>query len=185
MSKRIRTDKVSNDQKSASHAKKLKIFSGAHTDFESMLQAHAFFKVNNKELCDDLVQETFIKTWVYLANEGKIHLMKPFLYHVLNCLIIDEYRKQKPFSLDLLLENGYEPEAQKTSRIIDVYDGALAAELIEKLPLTYRKIMYMRYMRELSVSEVSLITGMSKNAVAVKAFRGLEKLRILYKHEGE
>ena len=54
------------------------------------------------------MQDTFIKTWNYLAREGKIDLMKPFLYHILNCLIIDEYRRHKNFSLDALMSDGFD-----------------------------------------------------------------------------
>lgn len=40
---------------------------------------------------------------------GKIDAMKAFLYHILNNLIVDEYRKRKTVSLDLLLEKGFDP----------------------------------------------------------------------------
>ena len=76
----------------------------AHHDYEKGLNARAFFKVSNKALGEDLVQDTFIKTWSYLVKGGKIEIMKAFLYHVLNHLVIDEYRKHKIQSLDALLE---------------------------------------------------------------------------------
>jgi len=34
--------------------------------------------------------------------------------------------------------------------------------------------------RDLSLQEISLITGRSKNSIAVQAHRGLEKLRVIY-----
>lgn len=153
----------------------------AHKDFEKGLKTHAFFRTNDKAVSDDLVQETFTKTWKYLLREGKVSLMKPFLYHILNCLIIDEYRKHKSLSLDTLLEQGFEPSSFDFNRILDLYDAQLAADLIEKLPLTYRKIMYMRYIQELTLPEISRITGKNKNTVAVQTHRGLEKLKVLYK----
>lgn len=144
------------------------------------LRTHAFFRVSDEEISNDLVQETFTKTWNYLIREGKIELMKPFLYHVLNCLIIDEYRKHKHASLDVLLDAGFEPSSYDFARIFDIYDGKLAVELIEELPLTYRKVMFMRYVQELSLPEIANITGYSKNTVAVRTHRGLEKLKVLY-----
>ena len=38
----------------------------------------------------------------------------------------------------------------------------------------------MRYVRDMSLQEISLLTGQSKNAVAVQVHRGLEKLKLLY-----
>ncbi len=61
----------------------------AHHDFDKGLNARAFFKVNNRAISKDLVQDTFIKTWIYLVKGGKIDIMKAFLYHVLNNLIVD------------------------------------------------------------------------------------------------
>jgi len=38
----------------------------------------------------------------------------------------------------------------------------------------------MRYVKDLSLKEISLITGQSTNATAVQIHRGLEKLKLLY-----
>ncbi|PIR60956.1 MAG: hypothetical protein COU68_01975, partial [Candidatus Pacebacteria bacterium CG10_big_fil_rev_8_21_14_0_10_45_6] len=76
----------------------------AHRDFAKAMNSYSYFKVHNHSTSDDLVQDTFIKTWSYLARGGKIDLMKAFLYHVLNNLIIDEYRKRKNLSLDSLMD---------------------------------------------------------------------------------
>ncbi len=133
-------------------------------------------------LSEDLVQNTFLKTWVYLVRGGKIDLMKAFLNHVLNGLIIDEYRKKKPVSLDILLSGGFEPSTDDYKRGADINDGRSALLLIGKLPKKYQKVMRMRYMYDLSLVEMSAITGESKNTMSVQAHRGLEKLKVLYAH---
>jgi len=152
----------------------------AHVDNVKRMNSYAFFKVNNHETGQDLVQDTFMKTWKYLVNGGKINLMKPFLYHVLNQLIIDEYRKHKTSSLDIILEKGFEPGSDPTERVYNVFDGKAALLLIRYLPAKYEKVMRMRYMQDLSLKEIALITGQSQNAVAVQAHRGLVKLKVLY-----
>ena len=38
----------------------------------------------------------------------------------------------------------------------------------------------MKYLQDLSISEIAIITGTSKNNVAVQEHRGLEKLKMLY-----
>lgn len=159
-----------------------KILTVAHQDFEKGLRSHAFFKVNNHDVSGDLVQDTFIKTWAYLVKGGKIEIMKAFLYHVLNNLIVDEYRKRKTSSLEVLLEKGFEPSSDDSERLTNVLDGKVAILLIKKLPEKYQKVMKMRYIQLLSLKEISLITGQSKNTVAVQAHRGLEKLKLLYNH---
>ena len=160
-----------------------RLLSDAHHDFSRSLVSHAFYKLQNQPLSDDLVQETFMKTWKYLAKEGKIDVMKSFLYHILNNLIVDEYRKRKSVSLDVLLEKGYEPSTDGRERLINMLDGKTAILLIARLPTKYQKIMRMRYVQDLSLQEMTLITGTSKKTLAVQLHRGLQKLRLLYEHE--
>ncbi len=157
------------------------VLTDAHTEFEKGLLKHARFRIFDGEACDDLVQDTFLKTWVYLVKEGKINLMKPFLYHVLNCLIIDKYRKKKSESLDGLLKNGFELEENELERTINLIDGQAAISLIETLPKAYQKIMSLRYIDDFSLTEIARETGLTKNLVAVKTHRGMEKLREIYK----
>lgn len=156
------------------------VLSTAHHDYGRKLNLYAFFKVHNQAASDDLVQETFLKTWKYLVKGGKIELMRAFLYHILNNLIIDEYRKHKTSSLDDLMEKGFEPKTEATDSLLNVLGGKVAFLLTKQLPEKYQKIIRMRYRQDLLLKEISLITGQSKNAVAVQIHRGLKKLKVLY-----
>lgn len=157
------------------------VLTTAHHDYEKGLNIHAFFKTHNHATGEDLVQDTFIKTWSYLARGGKIDIMKAFLYHVLNNLIVDQYRKHKTTSLDSLLEKGFEPSSGDPARLFNILDGKAALILIQRLPLSYQKVMRMKFIQDLSLKEMSLITGQSKNTIAVQIHRGLKKLKLLSK----
>lgn len=156
--------------------------SAAHHDYYKKLSTHAYFKVHDRATSEDLVQDTFLKTWSYLVRGGKIEVMKSFLYHILNNLIVDEYRKHSTSSLDVLLEKGYEPSTDYSDRLVDALDGKAALVLILRLPEKYQKVMRMRYTQNLSLAEMALITGQSKNSMAVQLHRGLIKLKQLYAH---
>ena len=166
-----------------SHKKILqhKALTDAHHDFQKGLTSHALYKVHDRLLGQDLVQQTFTKTWSYLIKGGKIDVMKSFLYHVLNHLIIDEYRKNKPASLEVFFEKGYgELDTESSEKLFDTLDGKKALLLINQLPEKYQNIMHMLYVQDLSLKEISLQTNQSKNAVTVQIHRGLEKLKVLY-----
>ena len=150
--------------------------------YNEILLSHARRKVSDVEIGEDLVQETYIKTYNYLVNGGKIEKMKTFLYQVLNNLIIDQYRKRKDDSLDFMFEShGFDPSFDETEKIFDKFEGENAFLLIEELPENYKQIMKMRYVEDLSLDEISLITGKTKNTVSVNLNRDLEKLRDAYK----
>lgn len=161
-------------------SKQQEMLSVAHEDYGKKLNSYAFFRVSSRAISEDLVQDTFRKTWSYLVKGGKVDVMKSFLYHVLKDLIIDEYRKRKSSSLDALMEKGFEPGEDNSQRLINVLDGKQAILLISQLPEKYQKIMKMRYVQDLSLKEMSLITGQSKKTLAVQVHRGLAKLKELY-----
>ncbi|MDP3954553.1 MAG: hypothetical protein Q8Q06_04015 [bacterium] len=43
----------------------------AHQNHEKELKLYSFFKVHDSALSEDLVQETFLKTWKYLVKGGE------------------------------------------------------------------------------------------------------------------
>lgn len=116
------------------------LLSDAYHNYEKGLNIHAFFKLQDHAVGEALVQDTFLKTWRYLLRGGKVDLMKAFLYHILNDLIVDEYRKKKTSSLDVLLEKGFEPaNTVDFKNLFNVLDGKAALLLIERLPVKYQK----------------------------------------------
>jgi RNA polymerase sigma factor (sigma-70 family) len=159
------------------------ILTKAHLEFGKGLSKYAMFKINNQVMSEDMVQTTFLKTWTYLVKGGKVDLMKAFLYHILNNLIIDEYRKRKVGSLDDLMEKGFEPGTDESERVVNILDGKRALLLIKLLPKKYIRTMNMRHVELLSIEEISKAVGQSKNTVTVQLHRGLEKLKVLYKKQ--
>lgn len=158
----------------------------AHHDHHKSLNAYAFFKLSDTVLGQDLVQDTFVKTWNYLMKKGEIKGMKSFLYHVLNNLIVDEYRKRKrsTVSLDVLLENGFSPDPDagdsEAKRNQNISDGKGVLLLIQNLPETYQQVIRMRYEQDLSLKEISELLGESENTISVRVHRGVQKLKSLY-----
>lgn len=151
----------------------------AHKDNEYGLLRHALYKTNNSEMSQDLVQTTFLKTLGYLQRGGKIDFMRSFLNHILNDLIIDEYRKKKTVSLDVLLENGFQLGFSDFERNMNILDGKEIILLTSQLSKKYELVIRLRYLKGLSLKETALITGQSENTVAVQAHRGLAKLKEL------
>jgi RNA polymerase sigma-70 factor (ECF subfamily) len=110
--------------------------------------------------------------------------MRAFLYHALNGLIIDEYRKQKPISLDALTEGGLELEAINSENIFNIIDGKALTLLIKKLPEKYRSVITMRFVEELTLKEISAIAHQSQNTTSAQVHRSLFKLKMLYATTG-
>lgn len=157
-----------------------RLFTIAYNEYKKGLNKHSLFKVNNVALSENLVQDTFLKTWKYIVKGGQVNTMKAFLYHVLNGLIIDEYRKRKTVSLDSLVEKGFEPKEDDAENIFNIIDSKRAVLMIALLPKKYQQLMRMKYVQNMSLEEISDATHQSKNTAAVQISRGLVMLKKIY-----
>ncbi|MEA2715166.1 MAG: hypothetical protein QOG91_194 [Candidatus Parcubacteria bacterium] len=155
----------------------------AYHDHADALFRFCLYKLSDREQAKDLLQETFVRAWQFLSRDGTVDNFKAFLYKIMSNLIIDEYRKRKPVdSLETLQVAGFDPPFDDTDRWFDSIDGAQAVELLKKIPEPYGQAVFLRYVEELSLSEISAITGERENTIAVHIHRGLEKLKMLFKH---
>jgi len=149
----------------------------AHAD---ALFRFAYFHVSDKETAADLVQDTFLETWNYLAKSEEIENVKAFLYHVLRNKIIDHYRKHKTRSLDEIAENGIDFPDDKASTAIETQaETSHVLRLLKKMEDKYKEPVLLRYIEGLGVKEIAGIIGETENNTSVLIHRGLEQLKSL------
>lgn len=160
-----------------------KEFLKAYDQNADALFRQCFFKVHDREIAKDILQDTFAKTWDYIGKGNTILNMRAFLYRTLNNLVIDHYRKKKAVSLDAMGEEGFTPEAPEGISAHDRFEGEKALILLNELPEIYRDALVMRYVDGLELSEIANITGETENTVAVHVHRGINKLRELFSNE--
>ncbi len=127
-----------------------------------------------------MTQETFIKTWQYLAKGESVDNIRAFLYRVATNLIIDNSRKKPVESLDQLREDtGFDPSVDDHQHLENYIDGTIAVDTLRQLESTYRDAIVMRYIDDLSPKEIAQVIGESENVVSVRIHRGLKKLKEL------
>jgi len=152
-------------------------FIALYDEMADQLFRHCYFKVSNRELALDLVQETFSRTWEYIASGKQVNNIKGFLFKVANNLIIDEYRKKKVVSLETLQETGFDaPVNDHKKTIFNVEVDTVLAQ-VNKLDDKYKEVILMRYVKDYSPKEIASILGESENAVSVRINRGLKKVQ--------
>lgn len=159
-------------------------FLQAFEEYGDALFRHAALRISDRERAIDLVHDTYTKVWTYVRGGHDIEQFRPFLYKVLNNLIIDEYRKHKETSLDALLEidgvddGSFDELSESTvDSLAATIDGKKAFEVVEKLPDVYREVIVLRFVDELGPKEISELIEESENVVSVRIHRGLKLLR--------
>jgi RNA polymerase sigma-70 factor, ECF subfamily len=157
-----------------------KMFLEAYDSYADAIFRHCYFRVFSKARAQELVQDTFMKTWEYLEGGKEVRNIRAFLYQVANNLIIDESRKRKEESLDALTEGeGFEPASEEH---IKVERAALHKEVlrhIHKLPQEDREVFVMRYVDDLDPREIAEILGTTPNAISVRLHRAVKAVQSL------
>ena len=159
-------------------------FLKAFEEYSDALFRHAFLRISDRERAIDVVHDTFTKVWTYVRNGHEIDQFRPFLYKVLNNLIIDEYRKAKEASLDALMaiegidEGTFDELSESTvESLAATLDGKKAFELLEEMPDTYKEVIILKFVDGLGPKEIAALLEESENVVSVRIHRGLKVLR--------
>lgn len=153
-------------------------FLKAYDDLSDAIFRHCYFRVYDRDRAQELMQDTFMKTWEYLSRGKEVENLRAFLYRVANNLVIDSTRKKKESSLDALQENGFEPVSHATGSDV-IAEAARFVELLHKIEPKYRVPVRMRFLDDLSPKEIALALGESENVVSVRIHRGVAQLRKL------
>jgi RNA polymerase sigma-70 factor (ECF subfamily) len=159
-------------------------FLQAYDAFADALFRHCYFRILDREKSKDFVQETFFRTWEYIRAGKKIMNLRPFLYRVLNNVIIDDSRKRKSFSLDELHDKGFDP----TEPIVQLASIETKMEFETVLRAMWhldeeaRKIITLRYIDGLGPKEIAQIMDTRENLVSVRLHRAIKELRKILPH---
>ena len=168
-------------QQSGSHEER---FLQAFEEYSDALFRHASLRISDRERAVDVVHDTYTKVWAYVRQGYEIEQFRPFLYKVLNNLIIDEYRKKRESSLDALFETDGVDEGtfdelseDTVEKLAATIDGRQAFAELTELPDEYREVIILRFVDELGPKEISELIEESENVVSVRIHRGLGMLR--------
>jgi len=155
---------------------------------ENVKDIHRFiyFKVNNKEEANDLTSMVFLKTWNYVRERklGPSRTLRALLYKIARNTIIDYYRESgHKLAVSLDDENSKIEIVDESTAPQDLIDQKADLELIkDKLMLLkeeYREVIVLRFINELSLSEIAIATNRSHGNVRVILHRALMALKKL------
>jgi len=157
----------------------------------SRISGFIYSKVNNRNITEDIFQDTFIKVIKTLkrgtySEEGKF---LPWVMRIAHNLIIDHFRKTSRMPMfggsdtfnifALVSDDRLDIEKQLIKNQIDS-DLNL---LIEELPQDQKEVLIMRIYKDMSFKEISEISGVSINTALGRMRYALINLRkVIDKH---
>jgi RNA polymerase sigma-70 factor (ECF subfamily) len=159
---------------------------------ESKIYGFIYSKIADRDISNDIFQDTFIKVIKTLKSnsyneEGKF---LPWVMRISHNLIVDHFRKTKKmpmyreteeFSIfSVMSDNSLTIEGKM---IVDQVEIDLK-KLIQELPEDQKEVLVMRMYQDMSFKEISEITGVSINTALGRMRYALMNLRkIIDKHQ--
>ena len=138
------------------------------------LYKYWYFKVKNRHLAEDLTQETFLK---FFSQHTYISRGKPlaYLYTIAKNLCTDSYKK-------LTVDNLEEVEMKES--MFEVLERNITLEkAVRSLAQELQEIIMLRFVNELSMAEISKITGISQFSIHRKINKALGQLKVVLREE--
>jgi len=164
-------------------------FGELYDHYITPLYRFIFFKVSVKEDAEDLTSDVFLKAWNHLIIESQeeIRSFTGLIYKIARNSVIDYYRK-KSVRFEQPLETGeaFGKEDREILRIEVKYEADKIMNNLKQLKHSYREVIQLRYINELSISEMSEILGKKKTNVRVTLYRALKLLKkVMEKEQGK
>lgn len=155
--------------------------------YEKRLFSYIMLSVKNKELAEDIFQDTFIKV-INTIRSGNYHEEGKFfqwIMRIANNLKIDHYRKMQ--RMPMFDSNGEFDIFEVLSAQEDSVEQKLIREqiysdlqrVIEYLPEEQKEVLVMRIYQDYSFKEISEFTGVSINTALGRMRYALINLRKL------
>lgn len=153
--------------------------------YQSKIYGFIYSKVTDRDISDDIFQDTFIKVIKTLKSnsyneEGKF---LPWVMRISHNLIVDHFRRNKKmpmhreteeFSIfSIMTDNSPNIE----NRIITEQVESDLLRLIDELPEDQKEVLQMRIYQDLSFKEIADLTGVSINTALGRMRYALMNLR--------
>lgn len=152
--------------------------------YKQKIFTYAYRMVGNTQDAEDIAQETFLRVYRHLANYDPQRRFSTWVYAIANNLCIDQLRRRRPtVSLDQPLNDEGDLFLEPTATDGDPEHEVEQMELhqmvetaIASLPESYRSVIVLRHLQNLSYEEISRVLDLPLNTVKTRIFRAREAL---------
>ncbi|MCI8998292.1 MAG: sigma-70 family RNA polymerase sigma factor [Muribaculaceae bacterium] len=161
--------------------------------FDELLRRHQdkvysyiYHVVKNKELVDDIFQETFVKAIMTLKQGGYTESGKfsAWLIRIAHNLVIDSFRHEKWENMLSTVSDESDPlnrrelaEGNIEDFMIDDQIKKDVRKIVMSLPDAQREVLVMRFYRNMSFKEIADATSVSINTALGRMRYGLINMR--------
>lgn len=156
-----------------------------YDQYSMIIYKYIFKLIQDQQQAEDLTQDTFLKAYTYLESNRQVDYPKTFLYRVAHNLTIDYIRKHKPLQfMKDFFSHQKDPKASVESIVESRESSKILYDGLNSLKSSYRQVIILRKIEELSTRETGHILGWSESKVKSTLSRGMKSLQKHLTKEG-
>ena len=157
--------------------KDIRYFEELYQIYFPKIYSYAYRKTSNKELAEDLTQQTFFQAIrAFNSYHYKENRFSAWLYKIAHNLIINEYKKRRMTSID----NAENLSNTGENEIMEAVDKSISLEHLKKclseLPPNYKEVVELKK-EGLKNLEIGNILAKTESAIKIAFFRAVKMLR--------
>lgn len=160
------------------------------TRHQAKVYSYILQMVKDRNLADDIFQETFVKaiTTIKQGRYAEAGKFSAWVCRIARNLIIDNFRQEKVEATVSTDDSNYDVLNRKDlsedtieDMLIDSQIQADVRRLVKQLPDSQREVLIMRYYKGLSFKEIADVTGVSINTALGRMRYAILNLRRIAK----
>lgn len=141
-----------------------------------------YFRVNHKEIAEDLAEEVFVKAWTNIRNVRE-KSFSGWLFSISKNIVIDHYRQRKA-DVDLEeLENVLEADHDVSEDTNVILQRETFKRLLKKLSPEQQIIIKLKFLEDMDNAEIAELISKNEGAIRVIQHRAITKLQELLEQE--
>lgn len=153
--------------------------------YKDMVFTLSFKMLRNREEAEEVAQDAFVKAFKKLSKFKGDSKFSTWLYKIVYNTCLDRIKKMKRSMSVVPMEEITERQLKSVDNALDLMEKQERTEMIQKclnlLSADECALLNLFYFDELSLNEISKITGTSNNNLKVKLFRSRKKLASILK----
>lgn len=152
-----------------------------HDDHAGVLYAFVHRYTDDRQLVEDVVQETLLRAWQQLERLDTAE-PRSYLFTVARNVLTDAWRarRRRPIEVDAAYTPTV-PIADQTDRTLD---SMLVGEALRRLSPEHRSVVELLYFHGRPVADAARLLGVAEGTVKSRAYYAVRNLRAIFEELG-
>ncbi|WP_433946060.1 RNA polymerase sigma factor [Paenibacillus sp. SN-8-1] len=148
-------------------------------EIEQQVYRTAYYILNNEQDAHDAAQEALIRVYTKIDSYEEKAQFKTWVQRIVTNICIDKFRRNKPTVSIEEHEMVFQGKENVERQVMSTYLAQDIQEAINRLPDHHRSVVVLRYVQDLSYSEIADCLDLPLNTVKSYLFRARQQLQNL------